>query len=136
MSQTWSRTLSDCATALPGLSQDAESFLVSGKVPVATRFNVLLVIEELFTNCVKYGGKPDCEISLSLDIGDGHVRLTMSDDTLPFDPDGAPTPDLNRDLEEIEPGGLGLHIVKGLAREFSYTYRNGRNIVDLTLPTK
>jgi phosphoserine phosphatase RsbU/P len=87
------------------------------------RRTVDLVIEELFTNIVKYGRASDTMISIDIcRLGRG-VRVTLTDpDAEYFDPQRAPPPDVGAPLERREPGGLGLHLVRELVDTLEYRY--------------
>jgi anti-sigma regulatory factor (Ser/Thr protein kinase) len=96
---------------------------------------ILIMIEELLTNAVKYGysnrSQPGtAEIALELDS----TRLTIeyADDGDAFDPFDAPAPDLEGPLEKRSIGGLGIHIVRSLAEDASYRRINDRNVIQLT----
>lgn len=88
-------------------------------------FDVDLILEELFTNMVKYarGGEP--EITIGLESRDGRVIIRLVDrDVEPFDVTQAPEPDLDAPLEERPIGGLGLHLVRQMAENLTYDYRD------------
>jgi anti-sigma regulatory factor (Ser/Thr protein kinase) len=95
---------------------------------------ILIVLEELVTNLIKYG-YPDrsapgsAEIILSLDSN----RLTIEfiDDGCAFDPFAIPPPSLD-DADARPIGGLGLHILRSLADETHYQRRNERNLIRLS----
>ena len=95
------------------------------------RRTVDLVLEELFTNIVKYGRASDTLVSIDIRrLGRG-VRVTITDpDAEYFDPQRAPQPDVGAPLERREPGGLGLHLVRELVDALEYRYareeRTGR----------
>jgi serine/threonine-protein kinase RsbW len=54
---------------------------------------------------------------------DGGVELTLIDhDVEPFDITRAPDVDIGKPIEEREPGGLGLHLVRRMADRVDYDY--------------
>jgi phosphoserine phosphatase len=93
---------------------------------------VCFIVEELFTNCVKYGtGRHDIALSL------GHTpdRLTVQlvdFDVESFDPTRAPTVDVDKPLGERQAGGLGLHLVRQMADTLQYEYADRRSTVTFT----
>jgi sigma-B regulation protein RsbU (phosphoserine phosphatase) len=96
-----------------------------------------LVVEELFTNMVKYGRGSDAPVRIGLDAIDGGVALTLIDDgAAPFDITQLPPVDIHRPIEERDPGGLGLHLVRQMADSVVYEYipetRQGRTTLRIT----
>jgi serine/threonine-protein kinase RsbW len=88
-----------------------------------------LAIEEMATNILKYGFDDTAahEILLRLEIHPAELRLLLEDDGHEFNPLKAPEPDLNRPVEERDPGGLGIHLIRKLAEQMNYERRGGRN---------
>ncbi|HEX6794892.1 MAG TPA: SpoIIE family protein phosphatase [Casimicrobiaceae bacterium] len=94
------------------------------------RTRVDLAVEELFTNMVKYG-RGSAPVQVRLRAVDGGVEVSLIDpDGEPFDVTKAPDVDIDRPIEQREPGGLGLHLIKRMADRFDYDYtpatREGR----------
>ena len=88
-------------------------------------FSIVLVVEELFTNMVKYNSGGGDRIDIRIDRDSGCILLQMVDfDVDPFDPSSADEVRIDAPIEERKPGGLGLHLVKSLVDKISYEYRN------------
>jgi anti-sigma regulatory factor (Ser/Thr protein kinase) len=84
-----------------------------------------LVVEELFTNMVKYGAGADAGTEVSIDMTDidGGVEVTLTDFGVePFDVTLAPDADIDMPVAERRPGGLGLHLIRRLVDAWSYEY--------------
>jgi anti-sigma regulatory factor (Ser/Thr protein kinase) len=94
---------------------------------------VCFIVEELFTNFVKYneGGRHDISLSLGHTPDQLTVRLTDFD-VEPFDPTHAPAVDVDKPLGERQPGGLGLHLVRQMADTLQYEYADGRSTITFT----
>ena len=94
---------------------------------------LLVVIEELFVNVCSYAYEDQPgEITLMLDPEDEGICLTVIDSGKPFDP----TKDVINIREydhETSIGGLGRYITFKLADEYSYEYRDGRNILKVRI---
>ena len=95
-------------------------------VDAAHRLDVDLIVEELFTNMVKYNrdGKHDIEIELTADPEKLTIRL-IDRDVAPFDMTRVPDPDLQQPLAARRPGGLGLYLVKQLTESLAYEHAAG-----------
>ena len=107
----------------------SEAYAREGIEP-ATRPAVDLVLEELFTNVVKYG-KARGNVTVDIARLPGGVEVSVvEDDAEPFDPAGAPAIDIGAPVQERRPGGLGLHLVRKLVDSIEYEYleasRQGR----------
>jgi serine/threonine-protein kinase RsbW len=96
---------------------------------------MLILLEELITNLIKYG-HPDraepgqAEITLALD--GSRLEIEFIDDGCAFDPLAAPPPNLDEALEDRQVGGLGIHILRSLTDEARYERRDDRNVIRLS----
>ena len=100
-------------------------------------FKVNLVLEELATNIIAYGGRegrqhPDIEIHIA--SRNDELAIEISDDGRPFDPlNDAPPARVVDEKTEIAPvGGLGIHLVRNMMDSLSYRYEGGRNRLSMT----
>jgi anti-sigma regulatory factor (Ser/Thr protein kinase) len=93
---------------------------------------ILILLEELLTNLIKYG-YPDrsergrAEIVFNLD--GNLLTIEFIDDGCAFDPFSQPIPKLDQPPETRPVGGLGLLILRSLADETHYERRNHRNAI-------
>ena len=82
-----------------------------------------LVVEELFTNIVKYSTMSDAAVHIDLTRVAGGVEVTLTDyDVEPFDITRAPDVDVGLPIEQRNPGGLGLHLIRRLVDSIEYEY--------------
>ena len=87
------------------------------------RRTVDFVLEELFTNVVKYGRKSDVPVRIDIGRIAGGVEVTLTDtDAEPFDVTRAPDADINLPIERRKPGGLGIHLVRRMVDSIAYQY--------------
>lgn len=57
------------------------------------------------------------------------LQVEIADEGLPFDPLARPDPDTTLGLDEREPGGLGVLLIKRLVDEVGYRHEEGRNVL-------
>ena len=93
-------------------------------------FKLRLVCEELVVNLLKHGGAD--EFDLALESVEGGTRVSLSYAGPRFDPSESNLGPLES-VEESEPGGLGLFLVKQLARNLNYRYDEGVNFVEVVV---
>ncbi|MES2322575.1 MAG: ATP-binding protein [Pseudomonadota bacterium] len=90
-----------------------------------------LILEELFRNSVLHGYHGDSAHSVWIG-GDGQgPGFWYEDEAAPFNPleadIGARAPDGGRAIEDQPVGGVGLLLIRKMARSVTYAWRDGRN---------
>ena len=111
--------------ALPELVRLVREFLASEGLPEDLAFDLDLVIEELFTNLVRHA-RAVGDIQVRLERTGDAVRVKLSgSEPSPFDPTAMPRVNVNLPVEDRRPGGLGIHFVREICREFHYEWRDG-----------
>ncbi len=115
-----------------GIRQAIEAFdefrAENGLRPSAV-WQVNVALDEILSNIVghAYRNRPDAWIDVTFALAGGSLEVTIVDDGPPFDPLALPLPDLTASIEARRPGGLGVHLVKGLMDGVEYARRDGRN---------
>lgn len=101
-----------------------DTFLAQGGIGPSERFLCDFALEELFTNTVKYNPEGAGEIAIRLRLEGGELQISVTDSDAPrFDPVAdAPAVDPALPLDQREPGGLGIHLLKGLMDRIEYQY--------------
>ncbi len=115
--------------SLHGVTQEMTQFLESGGVGVRAVNLAQLVVEEIVTNTLKYGYDDSAEhqISVRVQVDPASLLVLIEDDGREFNPLKAPQPNLDLPIEEREPGGLGIHLVRKLASKIDYRRSDGLN---------
>lgn len=94
-------------TGAPASARRAvERFCEEGLDPAIVP-DVKLLVSELITNSVKYGGEGEVRLQM-LSEGEGHIRVEVVDQGSGFVP-------VARDRPATDVGGWGLHLVETLA---------------------
>jgi serine/threonine-protein kinase RsbW len=110
-----------------------ESFFVSETIDAGLLHDVNFVVEELFTNMVKYNADGASDIRLDMDQANGALVVRLVDaDSKPFDITKSPPVDISRPISEREPGGLGLHLVKKFVDTLDYQHADGETRITFT----
>lgn len=123
--------------SLESIDAFIRSFATGHALDEETVFALNFVIEELFTNMVKYQPSTANDVSIELSGDDRALRVRMVDYGVEyFDPTEAPPVDTSKPLSERIPGGLGVHLVKQFVDEFNYEYVGNDSIITLTKKLK
>jgi len=106
-------------------------FLSGHGVDRAAIFAIETVIEEIATNAIKYAFRSSRERKITIEASATATRaeLIMEDNGDAFNPTEAPNPEVNRSLEDMPIGGLGIHLVRELTDGFEYKRINNLNQV-------
>lgn len=103
----------------------AEFFTAAGWAGIDPS-EVDLIIEELFTNMVRYNPNGPPLVDLELRRLPHGIEVLLVDPAAPrFDVTAVPPVDADVYRAEKRSGGLGLHLVRQLADEFHYEHRDG-----------
>ncbi len=91
-----------------------------------------LAVEEALVNVCHYAyadrtepGPVHCRIA----VQPQGLLVEIADEGTPFDPLARPDPDTTLELDQREPGGLGIFLIKQLVSEVSYRRDEGRNVL-------
>ena len=97
-------------------------------------FKLTLALEEAVANVITHafqGLPPPHSIKVRLVITAQSVGAEIIDNGRPFDPTAAPGPDLSLPLEERDPGGLGIRLMREMMDRVHYRRSAGNNILRL-----
>lgn len=123
-------TLGEVARLHPFLT----SYCEHEGTPMEQVFDFEVILEELVTNVIKYGGvdagQECCLIELMRE--GNQITIRFSDWGNPFNSLARDEVDTDKPIEEREIGGLGIHFIKKLTDTQSYEYKDGKNVLMLT----
>lgn len=119
----------------PQLRTFVEAFAAARKLSRDELSLLLVILEELHTNLVKYGyddGAPRGATTVGLSVEDGHLVVDVRDDGRPFDPLSHQPGHIYFDAAKRPVGGLGLLLIQRLTDRASYRREEDQNWLRLT----
>ena len=113
--KTLCRHLEDCGNVL--------------ELPQKCLFEINLGLDELFTNIISYGFEDELEHQIKFTLAKDRETLVVQveDDGRPFNPLDVAGPEVSQDLDSINIGGLGIHLVKKMMDNIDYQRVEGKN---------
>ena len=90
--------------------------------------DIVLAVDEALSNVIKhgYGGKPGFKIELSAAVVDDPARGSAIEIRIRDFGKQVPVESIRgRDLDDIRPGGLGVHIIKSVMCVAEYSHAEG-----------
>lgn len=119
--------------SLEQIFEFTERLFSSRNVAESLRFPVHFVMEELFTNMVKYNPGNDNDILLDLDMTEDGVTVSLTDyDVDAFDVRVARNVDVAAPLAKRKVGGLGLHLIQKMVDTLEYDHADRQSTVTFT----
>jgi serine/threonine-protein kinase RsbW len=123
--QAWCerRDFARSLAALEDVYAFVEPVLAARRIGDAANFAIIMTIEELFTNMVKYNPAGQGSIGLEVKCTADAVTCELSDpDSECFDMTRLPDVDIQQPVERRHPGGLGIHLIRRLVDSIKYDY--------------
>jgi len=132
MEPTAQKAFSRSAACLPEIFDFMDAFFARTGVGDEHLKPLQFAVEELFTNLVKYSRGGTRDILLDLKHEGGRLVVSLTDfDVEPFDIRAVEDVDVDRDLKDRKPGGLGIHLLKRMVDDVGYEYVDGRSTTTL-----
>lgn len=105
-----------------------DEFITMNRIDKSVKFTTRFVVEELFTNMVKYNATSVKDISISLVKKKNKIVMKLIDyESKPFDVTTHRKIDINQSLKERKAGGLGIHLVQLMVDKITYQHVNGQS---------
>ena len=133
--EKWETIIPNQLSPLMRAIEDLDRSLERWGANADARYLAQLAVEELGTNIIKYGYDDQEEhlIQISATPEQDGFRIGLEDDGHEFNPCLSPEPDPNLTIEEREPGGWGLSLVRRLTC-MKYGRYSNRNVVCVVVP--
>ena len=110
-----------------------ELFFEKESIQESVRYPVHFVMEELFTNMVKYNPEKSSDILLNVDNVNGGITVSLTDyDVDAFDVTAAREVDIESPVHERRVGGLGLHLIQKMVDSLEYDYKDRQSTITFT----
>jgi anti-sigma regulatory factor (Ser/Thr protein kinase) len=122
-------TITSAPADLARVPQWIADFAAAQGISGAIVSDLNVALDEVLSNVVKYGYVDDRvhSIWIRLTVSKSAIEAQIEDDGVPFDPLSFPSPDLDVSSAERKVGGLGIHFVRTLMSEVTYSRVAGRN---------
>jgi serine/threonine-protein kinase RsbW len=143
---SWHRLFSGSMSQIPAAGSWIESIAADLDLPGPRVFAMQVCLEEIMSNIVQHGGaqsssrsyRPQTDqanplvISITVSALADRVIMTVEDNGRPFDVAQAPAKGIDQPLDQIQPGGMGIQLIKSFASSFKYrrTGKGNRVIVE------
>ena len=89
------------------------------------------MFDEIYANIVNYSKATLATIFYSIE--NGKLRISFTDNGIPYNPLEASEPDVTLSAEERQIGGLGIFMVKKMTESMEYEYADGKNVLSLVI---
>ena len=100
--------------------------------PMEVQYLIDIAVDELFGNIAKYAYTDRIgKAIVRTEISDKEALITFVDSGIPYNPLMREVPDLDLTIEERNPGGVGIHIVRKSMDDMKYEYTNNQNILTI-----
>ncbi|MBQ5683987.1 MAG: ATP-binding protein, partial [Peptococcaceae bacterium] len=117
--------------SVPLVAAFVEEHLEKFEVPAKLAVKLMVAVDEIYSNIVRYSGASEAQIRLVKE--EEIVQLIFRDNGEPYNPLTAKAPDVTASAEDRAIGGLGIFMVRKMMDNVEYEYTNDRNKLTLTV---
>ncbi|MCK5480407.1 MAG: ATP-binding protein [Gammaproteobacteria bacterium] len=128
-------TLSPRLGELTRIRDELDRYLRDCSLPDTVRSTLLVVTEEVLSNIVRYGCSDEASdpIEVTVSRENAVVHMEFVDSGKPFNPlEEAGRATAGQLIDNREPGGFGVHLVRELTNHQQYTRKADRNHFRIT----
>lgn len=120
--------------SLPQVLKDAEQFAEQAGCAEDVVMKLVLVVEELVVNVIHYAyGDTMGDLCIQFSSEQDTLTMVLTDQGQAFNPLSSEKPNTSLGDSERPVGGLGIFLVKQLAKSLTYQRENEQNIVTIVL---
>jgi serine/threonine-protein kinase RsbW len=119
---SWQCSFGGAVSEITSAARWIDSITAELAIPDSQVFAMQVCLEELMANTLLHGGKGDAlTISVAVQALPDRVVMIVEDDGRAFDLAQAPAKAIDQPLNRLQPGGLGIHLIKNFASSLHYT---------------
>ena len=142
-SNCWHRVFSGGLLEIQSAASWIESIAAQLNLPEQRSFGMQVCLEELMSNIMRHGRSssksywPQIDssnpivISITVEALADRITMTVEDNGRPFNIAEAPATGIHQPLEQVEPGGLGIQLVRNFSSDLHYSRTDKGNRVVL-----
>ena len=124
-------SLTPDAESVKTVAEFLDTTLGAWEIPMKVVSKLQIVADEIYSNIVRYSQANNAKVTA---VQNGTVlSLRFEDDGKPYDPTTAAEPDITASAEQREIGGLGIFMARKMMDNMDYMYKDGYNVLTLTL---
>ncbi len=89
---------------------------------------IRICVEEIFVNIASYAYKDkEGAVQIEEEVFENSIRMMFADEGIPYNPLEKEDPDITASAQDREIGGLGIFMVKNMADDLRYEYKDNKN---------
>jgi serine/threonine-protein kinase RsbW len=130
----WQRAFKANVSEIASAASWVESIAADAGLTDAQAFSMQVCLEELMSNIVQHGeghrssnsqcpsgpGNDHLTIAIAVNAYADRITMSVEDNALPFDVSKAVAKKIDQPLDQLEPGGLGIHLIKSFSSAIEY----------------
>jgi serine/threonine-protein kinase RsbW len=128
----WERAFKANVSEIASAASWVESIAASAALSDAQAFSMQVCLEELMSNIVQHGeghcssnsqwpsGPDHLTITIAINAYADRITMSVEDNARPFDVSKAVGKKIDQPLDQLEPGGLGIHLIKSFSSALQY----------------
>lgn len=122
---------------IPRIRKDLEFLEVEWSIPKSETRQILVIIEEIFSNIVRFAftDRKEHQVDIKLNFFDSQIEIDIIDDGISFNPLDYQVASLS-DPATSDAGGMGLTLIRTFSNHIVYHRLSGKNHLKITKKVK